>query len=563
MPVLVMCNNPACGELFSVPDKAVGAEIRCPACGQSQTAARAGAPQPDTSGLGTPAAPAPQPDVATAAPVEPAPPKPPRASPPPAPPGEETPPIDIDLGPEETDLRPLLEEAEPPPPPERPQARTDLSSGDSFSLTPVEEPEAGKKPAPPPPGASPPPPQRQPAEGPPIPARRDGRSRPREAPPPQTPPAQTSTLGDLNVDAQLDQWLAEAAVGEDEAEPAGAGQDVLEQRVATTSILVLGLLGMAVGAVVGAVGVEPHRILGAYLGAGAGWVAGFVAAMLLVMLLGNVRCPSCLKACSSAMGVCDACGAPLSNTRPLTTDCLLAGGYARRSAASAVLPVVLLMIASAAVSITYVLWNDEAMDRSGLRPLLLGGSGVLGFFTFACWQQLLLDTAALAMARRDKRPKPRIWSLTTYGNAFKGLIALAVYVLPLVTLPLLPLLLLRMLSPRDRRGLRLLDLPDCVRTVLLHPADFVVLWLAILMWSTAIALAVVVIAFLLQFVPALPDWPAVQVARCLVLTVIFGTVAALGAIVLSRCVGMFGRYIGSDFVAPRPDASGTSLSDLA
>ncbi|MHC4294315.1 MAG: hypothetical protein ACYSTL_01885, partial [Planctomycetota bacterium] len=33
MPLLIMCSNPECGELFEAPDAAAGKEVRCPACG--------------------------------------------------------------------------------------------------------------------------------------------------------------------------------------------------------------------------------------------------------------------------------------------------------------------------------------------------------------------------------------------------------------------------------------------------------------------------------------------------------------------------------------------------
>lgn len=532
MPILVMCSNPACGELFDAPDGAADRVVHCPVCGTGQTVAgtpTAAPPKPKAE----PAAPAaivPAPAANAAAPATsaPAPPaKPPTGAPAPA-----SAPRLAEEKPDLLDLD-LLETSAPPPP--RPRASSDDSAARPAAPAPAR---------PPPPSAPREVPSRPARAAPPSPAGSHDVAE-RRKPKPKAPAGQEEIWGDL-----LD--------GAEEATPEAAAQTApavgaLDSKPASVAMLVLSALGMAAGLAAGLLWYPGQPLLAAYVGAGLGWVAGFTFGVLLVLGMERAdpkaRCPACGEVYSPDTDTCRSCGSliPAPGSDPLTAECLHAGSYALSNPRIVVLLVLLAIAGYLVAAITAELLWAFPKALESWSPLLIGLAALVGYVVLSYWTDYLLSVVAEALVRPPLPPEApggsTLGSLGTFTAGAQGLALLAVYVPLLVTIPLLPLALLRLASTSKGRAM---NPAATARGAWRHAKAFVVLWLFLLMWLAAMALAVLLVVALYglsHYLPTLPGFAgrAIDVMVSALLAAGLSLVAAVFGVALARCIGAFGR----------------------
>jgi hypothetical protein len=136
----------------------------------------------------------------------------------------------------------------------------------------------------------------------------------------------------------------------------------------------------------------------------------------------------------------------------------------------------------------------------------------------------------------------------------KSLAVLAVYVLPLVTIPLLPLAALLLAYPAGKSpqadraaGGAATNPAAAARAAWRHAKGFAVLWLFLLMWLAGMALAGVVVWILYGLRHWLPPMEGFTRAILSVTLSAFAVAAAalvagIFGVAMARCVGALGRY---------------------
>jgi len=494
-----MCSNPECGEIFDAPDEAAGREFPCPACGAMQMVAASGVAS----------APAEQPP-------EPAP-RPPAAEPE-QPEAEELQAVE----PEPVEATPPPPRAEAPPAPPRPLGE------DEIDLTPaVREPPEQKAPS--------------------------------AAPVPAAPTG--ANAGSEELDRRLSDLLDDTTFPleddwSDRSAPPGPGSyGVLENKLVTVTVLVIGLLGMSGGLLAGLSWFTTQRILAAYVGAGLGWVAGFIIAFLLVLGVDKeevrkIRCPFCGSVWPAETETCGVCGLRLVPTMgaSLTDDCLKAGSYALTNLLSVYFLAILLVVGYLLTAGSHHLVREFSAAVEPFGPVVYGLCGIIGFLIFAYWLDFFLSAIAGTVARSDEAPGlPRFWSVDTLATGLKGLGVVIVYVLPVFTMPLLPLGLLLLSTPGKRRAF---DLAGAVKTAWRHARDFTILWLLLLLWIAGMVLAIVVANLLYRLralIPPLEGASGIVVAMVptAVAIAVIGVIVGIFGLAMFRCIGMFGRYNAS------------------
>ena len=574
MPVLVMCLNPACGELFDAPDSPPGGEVRCPVCGTVRTLA--GAPgaavpaaRPEADSLlapaTTPSAPAAAPSAPTSPPsaVVRSPPAPAiSSSPAPAAPaaasGGGNEPIELDLGDEPPSSRET-----PKPAPETPPPSGAMALEIIMEPLPEEDllPARGK------PGAKP--------GAMPLPVFGEGHVGAK--PPPgraaSRAKAPTAKAGEEELPAEpaaLDEIWNDASAGstteleddiEEEAEPeievaeqASPSDGALSHRPAAAVVFILGLAGLAAGIAAGLIYFPAQKLLAAYLGAGLGWTAGFTFGALLV--LGGdqgdarVRCPVCLHAWPAGTESCRVCGAlnlgPVPD--PLAIECLHAGSFALSNPSGLLAPVAMAVGGYLVSAVTAELLQAFPSQTDQWRPILIGVCAAVGYLVFSYWVAYLVSATAAspdspAMPRKAPGAPP-LRSFDTLSAGFWGLSAVAVYVLPLVMVPLLPVAMLMLGSSGKGAAL---NPAATARAAWRNPKGFVVLWMFLLLWLAGMTLAGIIVKVLYDLRLGLPQAEGfsgaiLRVTFSSFAAAAFAVVAGIFGVAVFRCIGAFGRY---------------------
>ena len=145
-----------------------------------------------------------------------------------------------------------------------------------------------------------------------------------------------------------------------------------------------------------------------------------------------------------------------------------------------------------------------------------------------------------------------------FHTGLRGLALAAVYVLPVISLPLLPLGFLAWAFANDSRAL---DLPWALRAAAWRPGRLVVLWAALVLWLAVLVAADVVLVVAISAVAAALGRSGCGGMLLALLVVGVGWLVLLGVsamfvTVLCRCVGMLGRHTPALLAllpeAPRP-----------
>lgn len=624
MPVLVMCSNPGCSELFDAPDEAIGRKVRCPSCGTVQEVRAAASPKIGDQPAGR---------VRFAQPVEDG--QTPGISPkdaadrsegvPPA--GSPSAGSRVSDSAAAVGRRPaaqeaqgeFLLEAESPPaasatPPTAPAAPA-ADSDEPLDLVPMEGPLPGAadrlgRPAPAVPGIAagkgkPPVAGQAPASFRATPPKVVGGkpgaapSQPSgevdlvaaEAPPAEETPraasaaaAPTASAAAAQGEIQFSSVLDNVSLTNDGMEgPAtvAVSDGVLENKWSEGLIFLLGLAGMAIGLTLGLLYLDYHWVANAYLGGVMGWVGGFTLAFLIVLVADKtetpkLHCPVCHNVFPIDTELCLWCGAPLAEPsfNPLASDCLYAGSYATTNIGSLILMSLLATVTAVLVKLCVVLPDlFPSMRQAG--PGLIVLAGLLTFLVLSYAVAFLLRSIGETMSRSRTAPDlPPFFALRNSTDTLKLLALCVVYVGPIFTIPLLPLGLLALgspgkVSPFDLRGMG--------RVLGRHAKDFVILWLLLLLWGAGGVLATALLAVARII---LGDWiggwtadmPPTAQFNTAKLTVDFVGLAAttfvLAAIVcifglsLCRCIGIFGRH-NANLLIPARDIPQESPPDEA
>ena len=522
MAILVICLNPACGEIFDVPDDAGGTMVTCSACGSQQTAGAA--PK-----VKAPAKKAPEkssPPASAAGDVRPS-----------APAGE----AELSLTPEPASLD-LAEDAPPPAP-------KPLTKPPAGPVTPQRQKDDAAKAATP----------ASPAEGDiDFGAPEDEKPRHRPAPQPVVPfsPSQQESQEPLGVEELTS--LDDIEVPKEFQKQADQG--VLEHKKAPRIILAIGTGGLMLGALLG-MALFDNPIAGLYAGGGAGWAIGFAAAFMFVLAaergeISRVRCPLCNNIFPAETESCTWCGVAAPPLVPLTAEYTDSIHYARTTPWAIAWLTLLVMVATLVLSAVYELLlpaNGLAGKIGDFWVLLVALCVLVGFVVFSqvvrFWTSASADTL---LRRRDRAPNaPEFFSGDTYAMGVKCLAGLVLYVMPVVTLPLLPLGFLGLSA--CRKGA--LSVPASIRIIKTYSRDVVVLWLMLLLWcgglALSLSLATAVAWTILQFMPTDYEVYVNSVYRVLLRAVVGGIYAVpslIFGLAIFRSLGVFGRHASALFV---------------
>jgi hypothetical protein len=153
-----------------------------------------------------------------------------------------------------------------------------------------------------------------------------------------------------------------------------------------------------------------------------------------------------------------------------------------------------------------------------------------------------LDVVTSSLEGVDQAPGlPTFNVRESFLAGLKGLGILAVYVFPIVTIPLLPLGLLALAYSDDDRAYNVLW---ATRAALKRPAQLLTLWPLVLMWTGAATLAMELYSVLNVSVSRLAASTGVLGTLVIFLAggVVIATLIVMFLAVIFRCIGMLGRH---------------------
>ena len=518
MAILVMCGNSECGELFEVADEAAGTDVSCPACGHVQ---RAGS----RSGMTETKAPA-------------------------APTGEQT---AVPAG-GPSDPVGAAEEIDPAPEP-IPGGEESTTSGllelAAMSPSPQIPHQEG-------PSASPP-------DWPAVARGGEDQAVPLELA--EEDDEQLGGDGDRGRPTQQSQvmssLLAEDSLGESDRSDRPATsemEEALARKGVAVVVLGMGLVGMAAGVWAGLYLRPEATIVGAYMGAAIGWVAGFSLAFVLVSVIFDepttVRCSVCGNAFACGTVACDWCGSALSGAHmsPMAADGLRAGLYALTNTNSIYWTVMLVACQAALMTGAFQLLSAFPGVLEPWRVWLTGLWCLTGVLILAHCLRFLTSAVQATAYGSDTVPRlPRFWSLGNVLVAAKTALVVAVYVVPVVTLPLLPMALLAASGPSKAGPFNVFA---AAKVAWKHTRDLALTWLLVLLWLAGLALAAILAAAVLYYLAALlrPQDSASRAVIAVILSAVstgmIGSLACTFALAVARCIGLFGRYNAGSLLPP-------------
>ena len=346
-----------------------------------------------------------------------------------------------------------------------------------------------------------------------------------------------------------------------------ADDGVLEQSKASTIVFAMGVAGMVIGLLAG-IFLAGHSIVSAYLGAAIGWASGFIFSLIFVFNADKaevqMRCSVCRNVFSSEDEACPLCGTVPAATsfNPLAAECLSAWRYALTNIRS----IVWMVLLATGLDLLIVV-SQQAMhlwpDATDAGWAILGGIVLVAFLAYIFAFEYALDIITSTISRGSKLPDvPTLWPIGRLLLGLRGLILIAAYGVPIVTLPLLPLGLLTLARARQ---VGLLHLADVIQLIRIRSKNFVILWLMLLFWGAIMGLITTVFSlalgtgadslYILAGVQAeAGSDPVMKIAVSAIITAILATLISFSAAILLRCVGLFGR--GTESSLPSIDKLG-------
>lgn len=522
MAIIVLCSNTECGELFEVPDKYAGRAVHCPVCG-TLAATGPGKPvsAPAASAAPAAAAPAPRPPSdKNEQPLELVEPPTQAAAAPSAVPPAGTPGA-AKAAPEANPAVSIYQSMKNPPPG---RSAAPAAAQEEVEFVLEEEPATKRKP-------------QTPSED--EAGQRQGR--PGETAPTPNSPAESEVLAELDI-PRPHQGPTTAP---------GAHDPNVVMRPAALAAFLVGEVGLAAGFVLGWIYCPSWPWAGAYLWAAGGWAAAFSLAFLGICAgerggVSKVRCSSCGLVLPMEAEHCTWCGVSLAPAKinPVASGCLKVMSQARGNLGT---PVQAGLLAFGGYLLVQALWMllgqypqlEPAKNYVLLSLAVVAGLPLAGWFSHV----LLNDIPKSIGGSLRPAAAPVLFSSANVPRGLHVLAVLGAYIVPVVTLPLLPLGLMNLgLS----RPLSAVNPKASLRVFRRTLTDFLVLWLVILMWSAAgaLALALTVVPYhVVQWLGPQNEGVRASVdlaARGLTCGLI-GAVAALLGQTLCRCIGIFAR----------------------
>jgi hypothetical protein len=483
MPLLVICDNPDCGEIFDAPDSADGKSVRCPACGNVQRVVGEGKDSDDATPpraqamaieLREDIEPAqPSPDWPSQNPT----PKRPKPSPQPTKPptkgvGQQAPPSQPQRRPS-----PTVDRANRPMPASSGTAELELESDNAVSA---------------------------PAQ-------------------PQTPEAMLDALdsGDGDMGDGLEQFGPdlEGILDQIDLPNAANESNLVSQQTAFRSLLTA--LGFAALGGLVSVLIFGLSFASLYLGIFAGWAAGLVGAVAMTIGLSDIDNDEKRTMLGDSFG---AWRYPLNRI----------GAMIGVSLGMAVLATLLDALQALAL---------QHMPQAYTPSLV--ALGVLGWLLSGYAFRWMLDAAENTRHRRPRPPKPpSIVAPETFLAILVLPLVVLLYILPVVTLPLLPIALVLASENRYKAALNPMAVSRVAKH---QPTGVMVLHLALLVWLAAGGLGMALLTAIRQAVLARVDIAVTTglVARIVatgITTLLLAAVVQALALAGGHCVGFFSLY---------------------
>ena len=331
--------------------------------------------------------------------------------------------------------------------------------------------------------------------------------------------------------------------------------DVLEHKQAGWTILILGMLGILAGVAVGLTFFDSHKLAAVYIGGAAGWAAGFATAFMIVLNSDKsedrrIRCPICHNLHPSDTQTCSWCGSALSNVtiHPLAADCLAAGSFGLSNTLSILWMALLAVAMTFLFSGTFHLVTLQGEHLGQWTYVMAGACVVVGIVTLGFLMQFFLSATSQTLTHSRTAPDmPPVFTLANLIVVGQIIAVSALYIAPILSLPLLPLGLLRLASPKLGHPL---DIRGIFRIAWRNPKEFAILWLMMLLWAAGLGLSLAIIVMVSSPVDSLlPQAPPGSASEAILSIVLWSVAMAALAIAtcifglaIFRCIGQFGRY---------------------
>ncbi len=229
---------------------------------------------------------------------------------------------------------------------------------------------------------------------------------------------------------------------------------------------------------------------------------------------------------------------PDGSLRCLAIDCLASLRYSASNAKTVFLlvlhAVVLLFILSIVSLGTFLIGMPPQIGTTFTQIIMCGYFARYSF-----------DVVQSSLDNLDDAPNIPEFSLRESLRTGVGVLGIAVvYVTPVVTIPLLPMAILALAYARDWRAF---DVLWTIRAVRLAPRQYLLVWMALLIWIVLLGVAVSAISLALDFL-AQPNSFDIgsSIIRNLAISFVGGLASWVIIVMLLsvpfRCIGMLGRH---------------------
>lgn len=305
--------------------------------------------------------------------------------------------------------------------------------------------------------------------------------------------------------------------------PDTPGETQIVSPRAAGGTLLAGLLAAAAGGVLAA-GIWPGHIAAAYLGLLAGWCGGVVASVAMTI------------------GLSGADSNELAERRTMLGDCFAAWRYPRsRLGALAAVSLVTGLFLTLLDAMAALTARHTPETLPAVHIALAVAGWLLAAYAF-CW---MLTAAAQTQNRTPRPPGPPNPASGPYLRAVVLLpMILAMYVLPVVTLPLLPVALVLAATGQAKAALNPLAVGQAAHRYL---TGTMVLHLALLTWGACGLMGMALLALLRQAMVRRLDIAnsgelALRVGLTAVIAMLLAATVQALALVAGHCVGYFSLY---------------------
>jgi hypothetical protein len=314
----------------------------------------------------------------------------------------------------------------------------------------------------------------------------------------------------------------------------------------------MGLLGMTLGAIGGVRGFDLHPVLAVYAGAALGWIAGFIFAFLIVLTAekdtpDHVRCSLCKNVFPAGTETCLFCGSRLTGTNvpALTRSCVKVAPYALSNPFSVYWLSMLSVGGYLLVAVADYLVQEFPAEVGPWKIPMYGTCGLVWVIIAAVWMEFFLRAISATLVEHDRVPNiSEALGFQNIPRGLRGLLAVVVCVVPVITFPLLPLVFISLCLIR---GSGAFNLFRAVRIAWGGAKNYANLWLLMLMWAAGGGLGIAVIRMLFGLMEnSLPPMEGVSGILLSKIVSVFeigidSALICIFGLAVCQCMGLFGR----------------------